>query len=344
MTVITGHTTRAPGTVLTASIYNTDHNVHITNANALNADKMEGATPPVVAGHLAVFADAGGAILEDGGAVPTADTNRTYIGTTIGGTGDAVTVSVAVPSAGFSLSNRVIVVLVPTAANTGPTTLNFLSTGVKNVLKPSGAGLIACAGGEFQIGIPIMAYYDGTQYCLMSPTAQPGKQTVSIPAGSMRSRTTNGPASGSVETATNKVMIISLDFDPTTQEFAQFRIAMPKGWNESTVTYMAKWSHAATTTNFGVAWQLAAVAVGDDDTQEVAFGSAIVVTDTGGTTDDEYTTAESAALTIAGSPQNNDDVIFQVARVPANGSDTMAIDARLQAIQVFYTTNNVTDN
>lgn len=37
MAVINPHTTRATGTVLTAAIYNTDHQNHITNANALNA-------------------------------------------------------------------------------------------------------------------------------------------------------------------------------------------------------------------------------------------------------------------------------------------------------------------
>lgn len=38
MAVINPHTTRATGTVLTAAIYNTDHQNHITNANALNAE------------------------------------------------------------------------------------------------------------------------------------------------------------------------------------------------------------------------------------------------------------------------------------------------------------------
>jgi hypothetical protein len=37
MATINPHTTRATGTVLTATIYNTDHQNHITNANNLNA-------------------------------------------------------------------------------------------------------------------------------------------------------------------------------------------------------------------------------------------------------------------------------------------------------------------
>lgn len=41
MSTIIAHTTRAPGTILTAAIYNEDHLVHITNADTLNDDKAE---------------------------------------------------------------------------------------------------------------------------------------------------------------------------------------------------------------------------------------------------------------------------------------------------------------
>lgn len=170
-----------------------------------------------------------------------------------------------------------------------------------------------------------------------------GKQTIWVPAGAMTSRTTNGAAAGTVETTTNKVMLKTLDFDTATQEFAQFSILMPKGWNESTVTFKAAWSHAATTVNFGVAWQIQGLALSDDDAADAAFGTAIAVTDTGGTTNDLYLTAESSAVTIGGTPAEGDWVVFQVARVPANGSDTMAIDARLHGIHLYYTTNAAND-
>ena len=38
MATINPHTTRATGIVLTAAIYNTDHQNHITNCNNLNAE------------------------------------------------------------------------------------------------------------------------------------------------------------------------------------------------------------------------------------------------------------------------------------------------------------------
>jgi len=70
MTTINGHITRAVGTVLSAAIYNADHVNHVTNANTLNAAKMEGATPPVADGDIAVFSGTSGVILKTYGLPP----------------------------------------------------------------------------------------------------------------------------------------------------------------------------------------------------------------------------------------------------------------------------------
>lgn len=70
MSTIVGHTTRANGTILTATIYNADHTNHISNAQALNADKLEGATPPVVDGHAVLFDGTSGAAIRTGSAPP----------------------------------------------------------------------------------------------------------------------------------------------------------------------------------------------------------------------------------------------------------------------------------
>lgn len=170
------------------------------------------------------------------------------------------------------------------------------------------------------------------------------KQTIWVPAAAMTPRTTNGAAAGTAEMSSNKNMVSTLDFDATTQEFAQFDIRMPKSWNEGTVTFIPVWSHAATTTNFGVAWGLDAVAISDGDALDVAFGTAVVVTDTGGTTNTKYEGAESSAATIAGSPATGDLVQFRIHRDPANGSDTMAIDARLHGVVLLYVIDALKDD
>lgn len=167
-----------------------------------------------------------------------------------------------------------------------------------------------------------------------------GKHTIWVPAAAMTSRTTNGAASGTVETATNKVMLSTLDFDAATIEYAQFSIQMPISWDESTVTAQMVWKHAATTTNFGVSWGIQGIALSNDDAADASYGTAIYSNDTGGTTNDIYVSPETAAVTVGGTPAAGDWVSFQVLRKADDGTnDTMAIDAGLLGVSVFYTVN-----
>lgn len=184
---------------------------------------------------------------------------------------------------------------------------------------------------------------DGTWATVSGGGGSGGREEIWIPAGSMIPQVTNGAAEGSGETTTNDVMRRTLDFDPTTAEYAQFSWRMPKRWNEGTVTFIPIWSHPSTTTNFGVVWDMCGVAISNDDALEAAFGSAQTSTDTGGTTDDLYEGPESSAITIAGTPAVGDVVHFRVARAPSNGSDTMAVDARLHGIVLVITTDAATD-
>lgn len=162
------------------------------------------------------------------------------------------------------------------------------------------------------------------------------------PAGFIQPSATGGCAALAITaTSANRPDIRGLNFDATTQEFAQFSIRMPKSWDEGTISAAFVWAHPATTTNFGVRWGIQAVAVSDDDTIDVAFGTAQEVTDTGGTTSDQYTSPTTSAITVAGTPAAGDVVYFRVYRDPANGADTMAVDAILLGVVVFYTTDAI---
>lgn len=186
----------------------------------------------------------------------------------------------------------------------------------------------------------------GTKHVYVTPIASRivGKQSIYIPAGAMVTRTTNGAAAGTVETSTNKNIISSMDFDTTTQQFVQFSIRMLKAWDLGTITADFTWSHAATTTNFGVVWALEAVALSDTDAGDAAFGTAQQIADTGGTTNTRYITGTTPAITIAGSPAAQDWVLFQVKRVPADAADTMAINARLEGVTLYINTVALTDD
>jgi hypothetical protein len=171
-----------------------------------------------------------------------------------------------------------------------------------------------------------------------------GRQSIYVAAAGMRPSVSGGCAALALSAgASGQPDIATLDFDPTTQEYAQFALALPKKWNEGTITFRPYWSHAATTTNFGVVWSLQAVAVSDDDPLAANFGTAQTSSDTGGTTGDLYHGPESSAITVGGTPAAEDMVFFRVSRVTGDGGDTMAIDARLHGLMVYVTTDADTD-
>ena len=171
-----------------------------------------------------------------------------------------------------------------------------------------------------------------------------GQQTIWVPAGAMTARTTNGAAAGSFETATNDVMLKYFAFDATTKEGVQFGIQMPKSWDEGTIIAQFVWTHPATTVNFGVSWELAAVAFANDDAADTAFGTLQEIDDTGGTTYDIYITDETPAITVAGTPGAEEFVMFQVTRDPADTGDTLAVDAWLLGVKIHYTIDAAKDD
>lgn len=183
----------------------------------------------------------------------------------------------------------------------------------------------------------------GTKRCMISATARylaNGTWSTPIMAGSMTARTTNGAASGSSETTTNKVMYGTLDFDQSTDEFAQFMFPMPPSWDEGTVTAQFLWT--ATTTG-NVVWGIQGVAISDDDVVDAAFGTAQTVTDGVTAANDLMISSYTSAMTIGGTPAENDLVVFQVYRDADNGSDTLAADAKLIAVRLKFSTNAADD-
>lgn len=170
-----------------------------------------------------------------------------------------------------------------------------------------------------------------------------GRHAIWIPATAMIPRTTNGASIGTVETTTNKVMVKTLDHDASTVEYDQFAVRMPKSWDRGTITAVFVWSHAATATNFGVEWLIRALAIGNGDACDAAFGSWMGVPDTGGTTDALYISDETGPVTAAGSPQSEDWVVFEIAREVTNILDTLAVDARLHGVTLYITTDSEND-
>jgi len=170
-----------------------------------------------------------------------------------------------------------------------------------------------------------------------------GKETIFVPAVAMYPSTTN-PCAGpeQVETTALRPDLKVLDFAADADDFAQFAIAMPKSWNEGTVTFQPFWTVTGTNTGT-VAWQLAGIAVSNDDTINTAFGTQVATTALAfsGTSNDLMVSAESGAVTIAGSPAANDMCFFQINRDTSADAQTGA--ARLLGVKLFFTTDAAND-
>jgi hypothetical protein len=168
-----------------------------------------------------------------------------------------------------------------------------------------------------------------------------GKETIWVPAVAMYPNTTNGAEAAQVELS-NGPEIKVLDFDKSSDEFAQFAVAFPKSWNAGTVTFQAFFT--ATSTDTGTtAWGLSAVALADNGDLNTAFGTQVVATAKAhsGTSNDLDVAAESGAVTIAGSPGADEYVFFQISRDVS--ADDLDADARLLGIKLFFTTSAAND-
>lgn len=171
-----------------------------------------------------------------------------------------------------------------------------------------------------------------------------GKETIGIPAAAMFPATTNGCASlTQAETTTNKINYKYLAFDKSSVEYAWLWFPTPKSYNASTFTMRFIWAHPSTTTNFGVVWQAEMLSLANDDALDTAVGTAVTTTSTGGTTGDIYHSSETSAITPSNTAAKQDWIPVRVSRLATDGSDTLDVDAHLIGVEIYYTTNAVTD-
>lgn len=169
---------------------------------------------------------------------------------------------------------------------------------------------------------------------------QPGVQHIPIMASAMTPRTTNGAAPNGPTQLGNGIMAYTLDFDASTEEYAQFSIVMPKSWNEGSVAFIPYWT--ADSGSGDVRWIMRAVAISNDDVFNASFGGDNDSTDTLIATGDVHIGPQSGNVTFS-SPSENDLVVFEVYRQAASGSDTLNADARLIGVKLVITTNAAND-
>lgn len=226
--------------------------------------------------------------------------------------------------------------------------IQAFGTGTKTITGGTGVTINGVSAGSVALSVQYDAYilkkkannvWTATPWKAPGTGVTAGKHTIFIPASAMLAAATSGAATGQVEMATNKQNIAVLDFDDAADEYAHFQIAFPKSWNLGTVSFQVFWTTSATGTT-GVAWALEAVARSDNEAIDAAWGTAVVVTDDAqSAANEQLVTAESGAVTIAGTPVDDDLVYFRLFRDVSDGNDDMTEDARLVGIKLFYTTD-----
>ncbi len=175
-------------------------------------------------------------------------------------------------------------------------------------------------------------FLDGAGAYSVPPAAS---TSIFIGAAEMIPRTTNGCGINSTESSTNKVNSDTLDFDTSTQEFAQFIRSLPNNWNAGTVTVKFFWTAASG--SGGVVWALAGYTFGDGVAIDTAMGTAQQIADTFLSANQAHVSSATPAITIGGTPATGTPIIFEVKRVPADSSDTLAVDASLLGVEITYT-------
>ena len=168
-----------------------------------------------------------------------------------------------------------------------------------------------------------------------------GLETIYVPATAMYPNTTSGCADLAQVELSNGPELKCLDFDPSSDENAQFTVCFPKSWNEGTITFQAFWTVTGTNTGT-VAWGLSGVSIADDASVNTAFGTNVVATAKAfsGTSNDMTVSAVSGAVTVASAAVDT-QTYFQVMRDVS--ADDQSGDARLLGIKLFFTTDAKND-
>lgn len=170
-----------------------------------------------------------------------------------------------------------------------------------------------------------------------------GRQALYWSADNMRARPTNGPSFSSIELPTNKIVVTSWDFSPSSYEYVQWTMGLPKSYDLGTITFRPRWKRATSGGADGVCWALRAVAISDNEALDVAMGAPQLSIDNGATANRGYRGAESPPITIAGPPAAEDQVQFELYRVTDNAGDTLPEDACLTGVDIWINTTSGTD-
>lgn len=167
-----------------------------------------------------------------------------------------------------------------------------------------------------------------------------------IPAGynGFKPRLTTGcGALAQLEMPTNKTMYDYLPFGASSSTFAYANVVMPDDYTGGGTYFIVYWLHPATTTNFGVYWQITGNSINNNETLDVTPTNFVSAIDTGGITNKLYISPLTGSLafdlpspTSRTAPGARDIIAIRVGRLPTNEADTLAVNAYFLGLMMYY--------
>jgi hypothetical protein len=173
---------------------------------------------------------------------------------------------------------------------------------------------------------------------LPSLTERAISSEIQISAGSLTPTKTNGATPAApYEMPTNKQNVVGMAFLPGVTGQADFTIpTMPSDYNGGAILVKFNWTTIDDTTANSVTWYVKALALGDGDSYDQAWGSAASISDANGSAAYQKRTSGTCTLTIGGAPAAGKSVVLRVYR--ASG-DTLGHNAILTGVTLIYTRN-----
>lgn len=159
---------------------------------------------------------------------------------------------------------------------------------------------------------------------------------VNINAGSWAATATSGcNAASQTEMTTSDLNFYILGFVHTAKKYATATFELPDGYDGGTISAYVTWYTAGTTSN-GVRFGLQGYSVGDDQTLDGTWGTAVEVTDSAtGAAYKRLKTSVMSGITLArssGSPTGGDTCALRLYRDPTHGDDVL--DATIYVLGV----------
>ena len=208
------------------------------------------------------------------------------------------------------------------------------SAGSGHTIQEEGSSLTARANLNFVGGGVTASDDSGNNATKVTVTRTGVYRTISVKASEMIPRVTSGASIQSYEKSTSKTNYDVLEFDASTQQYAQVWVWMPDEYDGGTVKVKLSWETGSGSGD--VVWKVSAGCVGNTGGIAVTQGTAQSVTSTSSGTEHLNVTSATAAITASGSPAGGQWEVFEISRDAANGSDTLGVNARLIGIAIQY--------